>query len=154
MAEGKIRGKKQDLLNVSHFAKCSSGQNITRKWTDRLRKRTERHQWSIVCSQGSLSNCSGSRYIKETKIYYTICTHIFYKTQITSFVFLWLNKSIKSSYVRRQVCVSLQCTHSHTHIAPTKGLESIKAFIAITFQCWKNALPLCCEMNTMLFLQG
>lgn len=40
------------------------------------------------------------------------------------------------------------------HTAPTKGLESIKALIAITFQCGKNALPLYCEMNTMLFLQG
>lgn len=30
------------------FAKCSSGQYITRKRTDRLKKRTERHQWSIV----------------------------------------------------------------------------------------------------------
>lgn len=26
------------------FAKCSSGQNITRKRTDRLKKRTGRHQ--------------------------------------------------------------------------------------------------------------
>lgn len=34
------------------FAKCSSGQYITRKWTDRLKKRTERHQWSIVWSPG------------------------------------------------------------------------------------------------------
>lgn len=35
--------------------------------------------------------------------------------QITSFVFLWLNKSIKSSYVPKQVCVSVQHAHTHTH---------------------------------------
>lgn len=109
---GENQGKKQDWLNASHFAKCSSGQYITRKRTDRLRKRTERHQWSIVCSQGAPSNSSGSQYIKETKIYYTICPEIFLQTQITSFVFLWLNKSIKSSYVPKQICVSMQRTHT------------------------------------------
>lgn len=43
---------------------------------------------------------------------------------ITSSVVLWLNKSIKNSYVPRQVCVTM-CTHSNT--ASNKGLESIKA---------------------------
>lgn len=76
------RGEKQDWLNASHFAKCSSGHHITRKWTDRLRKRTEKHQWSIVCSEGAPSNSSGSQYIKETKIYYTICTEMFYKYKL------------------------------------------------------------------------
>lgn len=82
MADGKNQGKKQDRLNASHFAKCSSGHHITRKWTDRLRKRTEEHQWSIVCSEGAPSNSSGSQYIKETKIHYTICTEIFYKHKL------------------------------------------------------------------------
>lgn len=85
--EGENRGEKQGWLNAPHFAKCSSGQYITRKWTDRLRKRTERHQWSIVCSQGAPSNSSGSQYIKETKIYYTICTEMFYKYKLRHLCF-------------------------------------------------------------------
>lgn len=84
---GENQGEKQGWLNAPHFAKCSSGQYITRKWTDRLRKRTERHQWSIVCSQGAPSNSSGSQYIKETKIHYTICTEMFYKYKLRHLCF-------------------------------------------------------------------
>lgn len=35
--------------------------------------------------------------------------------QITSFVFLWLHKSIKSSYVSKQVCVNMHWAHIGRH---------------------------------------
>lgn len=94
---------------------------------------------------------SGSQYIKESKIYYTICTDIFHKIQMTSFVFLWLNKSIKSSYVPRQV-MRAYSTHTHRLLHQRSGIYQIPHCNYV--QCWKNALPLCCEMNAMLFLQG
>lgn len=135
---GGNHGEKQGWLNASHFAKCSSGQYITRKWTDRLRKRTERHQWSIVCSQGAPSSSSGSQYIKETKIHYTICTEMFYKYKLRHLCFFGLIKALRAvMYPSKHVweCSTHMCTHAHTHTALTKGLESIKAPIAITFQC-------------------
>lgn len=112
MAEGKIRGKKQDWLNASHFAKCSSGQYITRKWTDRLRKRTGRHQWSIVCSQGAPSNSSGSQYIKETKIYYAICNEMFYKYKLRQLYFFGLIKALRAVMFPRKYAGR---AHIHTH---------------------------------------
>lgn len=113
---GENQGKKQDWLNASHFAKCSSGQYITRKRTDRLRKRTERHQWSIVCSQGAPSNSSGSRYIKETKIYYTICPEIFYKYKLRHLYFFGLIKALRAvMYPSKYVW---EHTHTHTVLPP------------------------------------
>lgn len=107
--------KKQAWLNASHFAKCSSGQYITRKWTDRLRKRTERHQWSIVCSQGApFQLLWQSIYQRNQNILHHLHWHVL-QIQITSFVFLWLNKSIKNSYVSKQVCVSMLRMYTYTY---------------------------------------
>lgn len=114
---GENQGKKQDWLNASHFAKCSSGQYITRKCTDRLRKRTERHQWSIVCSQGAPSNSSGSRYIKETKIYYTICTEIFYKYKLRHLYFFGLIKALRAVMYPSKYVWACN-THTHTLLPP------------------------------------
>lgn len=128
---GKSGGGGQGWLNASHFAKCSSGQYITREWTDRLKKRTERHQWSIVCSQDAPSVSSGSQYIKESQNILHHLHRYVLQIQITSFVFLWLNKSFKSSFVPPESMWSTQ----RTYTSPTKGLESIKSPSAITFQC-------------------
>lgn len=133
MADRKIRGgKKQDWLNASHFAKCSSGHHITRKWTDRLRKRTERHQWSIVCREGAPYDSCGSQYIKDTKIYCTICSGGFYKYKLSHFEIFGLIKALSTSM---NYVYAWQCnTHTHT------GLESIKTLFAATFQCKENCI--------------
>lgn len=113
---GENEGEKQDWLSAPHFAKCSSGQYITRKQTDRLRKRTERHQWSIVCSQGAPSNSSGSQYIKETKIYYTICTEMFYKYKLRHLCFFGLIKALRAvMYESKYVWACSTDTHTYTH---------------------------------------
>lgn len=87
---------------------CSSGQYIRRKWTDRLKKRTERHQWSIVCSQDAPSNSSGSQYCISKKPKYIAPSALICFTNFTSSVSLWLHKSIKSTFLNWEVCVRLQ----------------------------------------------
>lgn len=63
---------------------------------------------------------------------------------ITSSVVLWLNKSIKNSYVPRQVCVTMR-THSHSFQQRSGIYQSFQ--IAITFQRRKNALQYLCAVK-------
>lgn len=63
---------------------------------------------------------------------------------ITSSVVLWLNKSIKNSYVPRQVCVTMR-THSHSFQQRSGIYQSFQ--ITITFQRRKNALQYLCAVK-------
>lgn len=65
--------------------------------------------------------------------------------QITSFVFLWLNKSIKSSYVPKQVCVwaCSMHTHLHTHLSHQRsGIYQIPHcnYLSMRVKCITSAL--------------
>lgn len=95
---------------------------------EKKKERTERHQWSIVCSQDDLSNSSRSQYIKQTQIYYTICSDMFYKYKLHHLCFFGL---IKEQFcIQGNVCE--YTAHIHTTLPPKVW------YVSNHFQCRKG----------------
>lgn len=108
---------------------------------EKKKERTERHQWSIVCSQDDLSNSSRSQYIKQTQIYYTICSDMFYKYKLHHLCFFGL---IKEQFcIQGNVCE--YTAHIHTTLPPKVW------YVSNHFQCRKGKKKKLFKMNTAVY---
>lgn len=110
MAGGGIRGKTR-LAECLSFCQVLLGP-VHNKEMDWQVEKEDREASMIYCVQPNApSSSSGTQYIKETKIYYTICTEIFYKYKLCHLYFFGLIKALGAvMYPRKYVWTS-----AHTH---------------------------------------
>lgn len=113
MADGKIGGKTR-LAECLSFCQVLLGPPHNKEMDWQVEKE-DREASMIYCLQPgrSVQLLWQSIYQRNQNILHHLHRDVL-QIQITSFVVLWLNKSIKNSYVPQQVCVTKQRTHTHT----------------------------------------
>lgn len=110
MADGKIGGKTR-LAECLSFCQVLLGPPHNKEMDWQVEKE-DREASVIYCLQPgrSVQLLWQSIYQRNQNILHHLHRDVL-QIQITSFVVLWLNKSIKNSYVPQQVCVTKQHTH-------------------------------------------